>query len=625
MDAREGITLTDAQRERLLQCRADWNEGEGEEALERMRQTEEDAETLRAIATLLAETRFTQGKSLSFAALGRLLTLARALAPNPNLDARILRQSDERDALNTDLHDLLFGESPIAARLRAFLKRRHAGHQTAFQLLCAVFPEQWPLLAPQGMRLLEPDPEQRALALRKARKRFALSEESVPDTDRILRALAEVPLYEAVKDTLGAENFVEVYRLLMYGVAGKTRRRRKAYYYMPLAPAGLAVARVEEDQSNRYAPTLPGGVGSADLLPEIPELPAESGLLTVQMLEREIVAQGFTYPPLTIRSVYLSLQTRPFLLLAGLPGSGKSRLPGLFASALTGEIGAQYLLLSVRPDWTNSTPLFGTGAFTPPFLEWMRFAERPENAHRAFFVCLDEMNLARIEHYGAELLSLMEAPDRSLVLPDGKIARWPANLFLIGTLNRDEVAFPLSRKVLDRANVLLFSEVCLHAAELPESLPAAMLSHAQRQAAFLLGRLRDGRAVRARLQRFGEDLAMPILQTLSEANALLEPFGLHFGYRVRDEVLRFCALSCGAEGETLLAAGDAKANLRLALDLQLQQRVLPRFSGSQETLESPLRALLHYTERHGFTQTARRLSRLLARLQRAGFVRFDDV
>jgi hypothetical protein len=103
----------------------------------------------------------------------------------------------------------------------------------------------------------------------------------------------------------------------------------------------------------------------------------------------------------------------------------------------------------------------------------------------------------------------------------------------------------------------------------------------------------------------------------------LQPFDLPFAYRVRDEVLRYCANSFDRNGEGLLVPEDREANLRAALDFQLLQRVLPRFSGTQEQLETPLRELLRWAEQAPFPQTARRLTRLLARLQRDGFVRFE--
>ena len=60
-----------------------------------------------------------------------------------------------------------------------------------------------------------------------------------------------------------------------------------------------------------------------------------------------------------------------------------------------------------------------------------------------------------------KILSAMETPTRELILPDGRALRLPANFFLSGTLNLDEATYALSRKVLDRANLFTFEEVCL--------------------------------------------------------------------------------------------------------------------------------------------------------------------
>src|SRR6185369_11084180 len=106
--------------------------------------------------------------------------------------------------------------------------------------------------------------------------------------------------------------------------------------------------------------------------------------------------------------------------LTGLSGTGKTRLTRLFADALTGGAPGQYLLLPVRPDWTDGTALLGyhnllTDRYvSTPFLDLLHAAAQPENRERAFFVCLDEMNLARVEHYFADLLSAMETPERRI-------------------------------------------------------------------------------------------------------------------------------------------------------------------------------------------------------------------
>lgn len=712
MDAANLFALNDEQQERLLALRAAWDEGEDEERLERLRLREEDAETVRAFGQVLTDANFAHGANLTWAQMAHLLALARALAPNPNLDARLLRRPNEPEALNHDLRELLFGKGSDANRLRGFLSRRHAGGQTAMQLLCAHQPEAWPLVTRPGLRALRLSPVQERGAVRVARVRFDLPVEvkgvetysnqpihvGVGDNDLILRLLADVIVYDAVCETLDAPDYLAVHRLLTRGLMSRAGRGRFGVLTLPTPPAhpftsdnrhatnDRATNQLEQRTTYDRANTdTSHGAGSDVAFVREPSRPeydvqafsdvqdttaneapapvdttgyTQSDLLTT--LEREIAAQGFTYPALIVRDYYLCLQSKPFVLLSGLSGTGKTRLTFLFAQALTGnadsqaltQANAQYRLLPVRPDWMDSTPIVGyvnllapaqpqsggRGTFvSTPFLDFLIRAARPDNASRAYFLCLDEMNLARVEHYFAEVLSAMETSGRDMLLPDGRAIRLPANLFLSGTLNLDEATHSLSRKVLDRANTLTFGEVCLRedannasqAALDAQTASAETMPFAVRQALFLRARVKNVADARTRLQSVspsGTDYAAYVVNVLADVNALLEPHGLHFAYRVRDETLRYCANSFDANGLGLLfpdKPDDLDANLRVALDLQLLQKVLPRLTGTQEQLSAPTAELLRYAEKRYFALTARRLARLQSRLQRDGYAGFD--
>ncbi len=153
-----------------------------------------------------------------------------------------------------------------------------------------------------------------------------------------------------------------------------------------------------------------------------------------------------------------------------------------------------------------------------------------------------------------------------------------------------------------------------------------------RQALFLQARVADVSAARSKLRQVsptGNDFAAQVVNVLADVNGLLEPHGLHFAYRVRDEALRYCANSFDVDGAGLLtpdAPDDKPRNLQIALDLQLLQKVLPRLTGTLEQLETPLTELLRYADRHGFEQyrpppeppaippAARRLRRFRRRL-----------
>jgi hypothetical protein len=649
MSSEQEFVLSETQRERLLTCGAVWEEDEGEERLERLRRREEDTERLRAIAELLKETRFAEGGTLDYGQTARLLTLVRVLGPNPSLDARLLRTPGEPEAFNHDLRELLFGKADLPLRLRLFLSRRAVAGQTATQLLCAAFPAEQPFITRRGIQALELSVEQRAAALRAARRQYhlpalgtAAGQEGIPDHDTTLRLLAEFVVYAAVREVLAAPDYVEVHRLLTECLTAEPRRRRSAPGLV-YAPRAAASATVREENDPSYAASEEAVVVPEATPPPVPDLDGLRHRNVLQQLEAYVAAQGFTFPTGTVRDLYISLQTKPFCILAGISGTGKTRLTSLFAEALTEDADSQYRLLPVRPDWADSTPVLGyVNLLTPrtdgrgtfvstPFLDFVRRAARPENAHRAYFLCLDEMNLARIEHYFAEVLSAMETPTRELLLPDGRALRLPANLFLTGTLNLDEATHTLSRKVLDRANTLVLRDVNLREAESPSDASeggGTRLSSTTAQALFLHARARSVAAARSKLRGLGEDgvdFAAQVVGRLAEANDILEPHGLHFAYRVRDEVLRYCANSFDTDGIGLLTSAGTEANLRMALDLQMLQKVLPRLSGTRENLEQPLRDLQRWAERIPLVRTVQKLERLRTRLERDGFVTFEEI
>lgn len=204
-----------------------------------------------------------------------------------------------------------------------------------------------------------------------------------------------------------------------------------------------------------------------------------------------------------------ALRTKPFLLLAGISGTGKSRIvrelafkscPEFLRDA-DGTTPGNYCMIEVKPNWHDSSELLGYYShiskeyqntnFIKFLVKAMMFPDVP------FFVCLDEMNLAPVEQYFAEFLSVLETRKKvgdrirtgALVKPeyfaelqnaeggDGYIfTQWfpeikrnipyniytnptlaqvgltlPDNVFIIGTVNMDDTTHQFSRKVLDRA------------------------------------------------------------------------------------------------------------------------------------------------------------------------------
>jgi len=192
--------------------------------------------------------------------------------------------------------------------------------------------------------------------------------------------------------------------------------------------------------------------------------------------------QGFSYNDKLIENFYLSLKSKPFLILAGISGTGKSKLARLFAEAIgCNTKNGRFMLVPVRPDWSDSTELLGYkdmhNKFHPGVLT--NFIKRAINdINRPYFFVLDEMNLARVEYYFSDILSIIESrkKDGDRIVTDPLLNKElldedsfheygnlyiPENLYFIGTVNMDETTFPFSKKVLDRANVIEFSDVNL--------------------------------------------------------------------------------------------------------------------------------------------------------------------
>jgi deoxyadenosine/deoxycytidine kinase len=204
--------------------------------------------------------------------------------------------------------------------------------------------------------------------------------------------------------------------------------------------------------------------------------------------------------------ILCAIKTKPFILLAGISGTGKSRLVRTLAYKTcekeelrkNPKKPGNFELIPVRPNWHDSTELMGYVSringekyITTTFLQFI--AKAWKNIDIPFLLCLDEMNLAPVEQYFAEYLSIIETRQ----LQDEKIETdyliskvsfenealyfqllvdlelneiefsngigIPSNLVVIGTVNMDETTHSFSRKVLDRAMTFEMNNVDLTA------------------------------------------------------------------------------------------------------------------------------------------------------------------
>jgi 5-methylcytosine-specific restriction endonuclease McrBC GTP-binding regulatory subunit McrB len=152
----------------------------------------------------------------------------------------------------------------------------------------------------------------------------------------------------------------------------------------------------------------------------------------------------------------------------------------------------------------------------------------------------------------------------------------PQNLYVTGTVNVDETTYMFSPKVLDRANVIEFNDVDFSLLEGSEAADDTTLVLSS------VPIFRGSNPVNVSDYLDAPEHVRAMLKELVE---ILKPHSLHFGYRVAQEVARFV-------NSVRTYVGDEQAAIDAAVDAQLVQKVLPKFSGSQAQLEEPLRKVL---------------------------------
>ncbi|OBA78148.1 hypothetical protein A9W99_04110 [Mycobacterium sp. 1164966.3] len=336
--------------------------------------------------------------------------------------------------------------------------------------------------------------------------------------------------------------------------------------------------------------------------PTSPEAPMPSELF--QEFANAVEASGLRFPAGSnlVRSFLSSLLAKPFAILTGLAGSGKTQLAMRLGEWFgTDEHGRhRHVVVPVRPDWTGPESIFGyedalrksaSGApvwFVPEAFEFvLRAANDPEHP---YLLILDEMNLAHVERYFSDFLSGVESrrpvlPDlvldensRQWVLRDVEAQRLPLprNLFVVGTVNVDETTYMFSPKVLDRASTFEFrvtSDDLDPELQRPIAAPAG---EDQRVRAFAsLAESDDWQREHPHPAR------AEIVSTLREAHVILAGANQEFGHRTLYEILRFCAF--------FAATGDTDVDT--ALDLAMMQKILPKVHGSRRRVEPVLTEL----------------------------------
>ena len=267
---------------------------------------------------------------------------------------------------------------------------------------------------------------------------------------------------------------------------------------------------------------------------------------------------GLYYEEADIRRFIAGLAVSHIMILQGMSGTGKTSLAYAFGEYL----GNPSTVIPVQPMWKERTDLIGYyNEFTKRFNETDLLKKMYEANYsgKIFITVLDEMNVARVEYYFAEFLSLLELPDAEkrnlavvsdewtndpLQFDDGHI-RLPVNMWFIGTANNDDSTFAISDKVYDRAMVMELDTKSEPFAA--ENVRQRSLS-AQRFAELVRGAKKEYALTernRRRLKRFDE--------------YLMQKCKVTFGNRIMKQINEYVAVYVACGGEELDALDDILA------------------------------------------------------------------
>jgi len=395
---------------------------------------------------------------------------------------------------------------------------------------------------------------------------------------------------------------------------------------------------------------------------------------------------------------YLSaIRTKPFLLLAGISGTGKSRIVKEMAYASCPDEGdlredktspGNYCLVEVKPNWNDSTELLGYETVLDggnyhltKFVKFLIKAMQHENV--PFFVCLDEMNLAAVEQYFAEFLSILESrkdvdgtikseplipvaifekyqqklheelfPTKdssntstgvgcyttdegtavylhrtyAKLMEEG--LRIPRNLIVVGTVNMDDTTYQFSRKVIDRAMTIEMNEVNLNDMfdiEKPDAL--SYREDVMDKGWFFAPFAQSNNALQQMNNDERELLAKKIKATIGQtyADGTTTPDSLEAilgktPFRIAYRVVNELILHFYAlRWEKKETEFESLYNK--ALDNILMMKVLPRIEGNEDLVKEPLAQLATWTE-VAYPKAYAKIVEMRERLVRSHFTSF---
>ena len=317
-----------------------------------------------------------------------------------------------------------------------------------------------------------------------------------------------------------------------------------------------------------------------------------------------------------------SLLAKPFVILTGNSGTGKTRIATRFAKYLEVQFdgGKNYELISVGADWTDNTAMLGyfnplgnngDGEYCETAILRM-FIRAKENPEYPFFLILDEMNLSHVERYFSDFLSHMETPDTPFMIEhfSSNELTYPDNLFVIGTVNIDETTYMFSPKVLDRANVIEFKP--------DKNSVFALFDQQVFEETINSADENTARAFMSLVRKIRKNYSMDMSwakDAFGQVYDILEENGFEFAYRTVKEICRYIYAS-----RELL---DSSFSMNAAVDEQVVQKLLPKIYGNKRSIGDMLEKLIKVVETdYSFELSAGKLRQMQKKLENTQYVSF---
>jgi len=333
--------------------------------------------------------------------------------------------------------------------------------------------------------------------------------------------------------------------------------------------------------------------------------------LIMEQILQFISNRGYTLAETLAEHFYLSLQSRPFVMLMGRSDAPMTRFVTLLAEAIgaTQEKG-RFLCLQVKPDWMDFSDLFGyvrlSGRFEPgAIIDFVKAAQ--DHPDKPYILCLDRVLLDRAEYYLNDILRPMEARREENYEPQPLVTEkyygsdtlaaekygtlyLPENLHVVCTLNLDETSLPLNQKLLDR----IYS-MELTAGDLTENGQISATTGIEADAAFLQPAYKGLFQCTDR-----QELLEGCFAEFEAMNRMLMKGSAYVGYQIRNDAAVYV---CNAVESGLLTRQQA-------MDQQILQKILSHVQGNIKTVGPVLRELAEFCKEQ-YPRAAGKIARML--------------